>query len=257
MQLKRALITGGNRGLGFEIAKRLINKGWQVSVTARNASECRAIFQNEELAVEQVYEVDLFNADTKCLETVFNSMGQMDVIVHAASPYMRTPLHQCTMIEIDQYTKSMANDQKIAKLALNHFIKAQKGVLAFTGAIIGMPGMDMLGEMSLVKAHERKIASVCEHEAQQLKLNEIFVRHFNLGTFARPDVSYFADIESFYMDTGEVADNVVTVISAPQKYPHNINMYRPEEAKIYSLTEESHWWMFDKTHESRLSIEFN
>lgn len=246
MQMKRALVTGGNRGLGFEIAKRLIKKGWQVSVTARNVDECRAIYQKESLVVEQLFGVDIFTASTQSLEAVFSKMGRIDVVIHTASPYMRIPFHLCKMEEIDQFTNCMNNDQKIANLAMNYFKRDKKGILIFTGSIVGMPEMDLLGEMSLVKAHLRKLANICDYEVEQLGLKDIYVRHFNLGTFARPAISYFSEVKDYCMDTDEVADHVIAVIFDPDKYPHNINLYRPEEAKKYGIFEESDYWMFDK-----------
>ncbi|MEL6346957.1 MAG: SDR family NAD(P)-dependent oxidoreductase [Myxococcota bacterium] len=38
MEKKTVLITGGNRGLGFYAAKSLANRGWQVVITARDAT---------------------------------------------------------------------------------------------------------------------------------------------------------------------------------------------------------------------------
>ena len=36
--MKKALVTGGSRGIGFAIAKMLADKGYIVAVTGRNAA---------------------------------------------------------------------------------------------------------------------------------------------------------------------------------------------------------------------------
>ena len=39
---KVAIITGGNRGIGFGIAQKLVEEGWSLAICAtRTESECR------------------------------------------------------------------------------------------------------------------------------------------------------------------------------------------------------------------------
>jgi NAD(P)-dependent dehydrogenase (short-subunit alcohol dehydrogenase family) len=40
-QEKRAVVTGGNRGLGLEVCRQLAKKGYQVVLTAREAEKAR------------------------------------------------------------------------------------------------------------------------------------------------------------------------------------------------------------------------
>lgn len=94
-----AVVTGGNKGIGFEICKQLAAKGVVVILTARN--EQRGSEAVEKLIacgfVDNVVFHQLDVADPSSVLAVANFIrthfGKLDILVSYASPY-----HLCRVI---------------------------------------------------------------------------------------------------------------------------------------------------------------
>ncbi|MDE2195754.1 MAG: SDR family oxidoreductase [Gammaproteobacteria bacterium] len=85
---KIAVITGANRGLGFETARQLANRGLHVILTARNLAASAAAFkqlQTGKLSVE-THKLDVTSSDE--VETlarhIRNTHGHLDILVNNA-----------------------------------------------------------------------------------------------------------------------------------------------------------------------------
>ena len=80
--MKRALISGSNRGLGFETAKQLIQHGWEVVVGARDRA-------SGEAAVKQLGDaatlLSLDIGDEKSVRAAAESVGAIDALVNNAA----------------------------------------------------------------------------------------------------------------------------------------------------------------------------
>ena len=71
-----ALVTGGGRGIGANIARALAKDGWEVVVTARSLDEIEAV------AAEiggRALELDV--AAEQAVEHVFEEVGDIDLLV--------------------------------------------------------------------------------------------------------------------------------------------------------------------------------
>ena len=83
-----ALVTGGNRGIGFEICRQLARHGLSVVLTARDASKGKAAakaLQDEGLAVE-FHRLDVTSCRSirACIAAVARRRGRIDVLVNNA-----------------------------------------------------------------------------------------------------------------------------------------------------------------------------
>ncbi|MGZ8265680.1 MAG: SDR family oxidoreductase [Burkholderiales bacterium] len=83
-----ALVTGGNRGIGFEICRQLARKGLAVVLTARDAGKGKAAaktLQDEGLAVE-FHRLDVTSCRSirACVASVAERRGHIDVLVNNA-----------------------------------------------------------------------------------------------------------------------------------------------------------------------------
>lgn len=83
-----ALVTGGNRGIGLEICRRLAQHGLAVILTARDASKGKAAakaLQDLQLAVEfQRLDVSSCRSIGACVASVAERRGRIDVLVNNA-----------------------------------------------------------------------------------------------------------------------------------------------------------------------------
>ena len=81
--MKTVLITGGNKGLGYETARQLIDKGYQVIIGSRNLERGRQAAQ--ELGAD-VVELDVTWDDsvTKAAKHIQSQYGHIDILINNA-----------------------------------------------------------------------------------------------------------------------------------------------------------------------------
>lgn len=110
---KNALISGGSRGLGLEIARVLVSKGCHVALVARDPDELeRAIRElrsartNDSLrVVGQVCDLGDVDAIASMLDAVRASLGPVDVLVNNAGTIQVGPLDAMTLADFDYAMK--------------------------------------------------------------------------------------------------------------------------------------------------------
>lgn len=86
---KVALITGANKGIGFEVARQMAKAGWTVLAAARNEELGRqavAKLQSEGLDVQFIH-IDLDASKTAVIaaETIRNQFGKLDLLINNAA----------------------------------------------------------------------------------------------------------------------------------------------------------------------------
>lgn len=90
-QGKRALVTGGNKGIGFAICKGLLAAGFEVIVAARSLDKSKEAAQQLQSAPSQVRSVELDvtddNSIRRAAEDLSREIGHLDVLVNNAGIY--------------------------------------------------------------------------------------------------------------------------------------------------------------------------
>lgn len=89
---KIAVVTGANRGLGFEISRQLAKKGYQVILTSRDEAKGKAAaekLQSEGLDVIY-YHLDVTSDESsqKLAEFINQQFERLDVLVNNAGIYI-------------------------------------------------------------------------------------------------------------------------------------------------------------------------
>ncbi len=85
LENKVAYITGGSKGIGYGIAKTLLDNGMRVAITSRNLSAAQKAADSlskdpsKILALES--DVSSLVSETKAIQAVTNHFGQLDVVV--------------------------------------------------------------------------------------------------------------------------------------------------------------------------------
>jgi NAD(P)-dependent dehydrogenase (short-subunit alcohol dehydrogenase family) len=103
LQSKVAIVTGGSRGLGFEIARQLLDAGSLVAICSRNAEQLHAAASTLCGDPSRVIAVPTDVASESAVATLFESVvdqfGRVDILVNNAGNFDGGPVEDVTLDE--------------------------------------------------------------------------------------------------------------------------------------------------------------
>ena len=163
---KVAYITGGSKGIGFGIAKTLLDKGMKVAISSRTMAAAKkaaaALSKDDSMILALESDVCSLSAETKAVNTIIKQFGQLDVLVANAGVGHFAPIDSLTEEDwketidtnltgvfnsvkssIDSLKKSKGYIITIASLAGTNFFEngaaynaSKFGLVGFTQAIM-------------------------------------------------------------------------------------------------------------------------
>ena len=141
MNKKTALITGASSGIGFEIAKCLAKKGFDLVITARNKKKLEnaaEMLSHELEASVEVVVADLH--DPFAPEAIYNycqkKERKINLLVNNAGYAIPTPFDQTSMEEEEKFIRVLALSViALTKLFIRDMIKARKGKIMMISSV--------------------------------------------------------------------------------------------------------------------------
>ncbi len=138
---KIALITGGSRGIGAGIAKRLAEDGANVAITyTKNADAAAAVVKEIERAGGKAIAIQADATDAKvvnaAVEKTAATFGRIDILVNNAGTAIPKPFEQTTVEDIDQMFNLNVRGALVAtQAALKHMKNG--GRIIMIGSCVG------------------------------------------------------------------------------------------------------------------------
>src|SRR6202030_4313307 len=104
---KIALVTGGSRGIGAAIAKRLAGDGAKVAITyAKGADAAASVVKEIERDAGEAIAIQADATDAKAVnaavEKTVTTFGKLDVLVNNAGTAIPKPFEETTLEEMDR-----------------------------------------------------------------------------------------------------------------------------------------------------------
>src|ERR1700686_2357557 len=146
---KIALITGGSRGIGAAIAKRLAADGAHVAITYTKGAEAAASVVKEiERAGGKAIAIQADAADAKAgkdaVEKTVATFGQLDVLVNNAGTAIPKPFEEATLEEMDRVLDINVRGVFVATQAALKHMKTGGRIIMIGSAVgerVAAPGL--------------------------------------------------------------------------------------------------------------------
>jgi 3-oxoacyl-[acyl-carrier protein] reductase len=137
---RSVLVTGGNRGIGLAIARRLAADGDSVTVTSRSGEPIPGVSPEEGLSVVQCDVRDFASVDA-AFTLVEKEQGPVEVLVANAGITKDTLLALLSEEAFnDVLDTNLTGAYRVAKRAVRPMMKMRRGRLIFISSVVGLYG---------------------------------------------------------------------------------------------------------------------
>jgi 3-oxoacyl-[acyl-carrier protein] reductase len=146
---KVALVTGGSRGIGAAIAKRLAENGASVAITyAKDASAASDVVKAIELEGGKALAIQADSANVEAVqgavEKTFATFGRIDVLVNNAGTAIPKPFEEATLEEMNRVIDINIRGVFVATQAALKHMKSGGRIISIGSAVgerVAAPGL--------------------------------------------------------------------------------------------------------------------
>ena len=163
--MSKAVIVGASSGIGLEVARLFIQRGWTVGVAARRLDLLQTI------GAADVEQIDVTSADApdKLMQLV-ERMGGMDLFFYA-SGIGKQNRELTPDIELDTVETNGMGFTRMMGCAYRYFAQQGRGHIAAITSIAGTKGLGPAPAYSATKAMQNVYLQALEQQANARKLD--------------------------------------------------------------------------------------
>lgn len=164
---------GASSGIGYAIAKRLIEEGWMVGVSARRLEQLETLKQ---LAPDRVIaqRIDITDSEaTTPLAQLIDDLGGVDLYFHASGIGKQNPLLDENIEQATLATNVMGFARMVDSV-FNHMAQNNGGHIAVVSSVAGTKGIGSVTSYSASKAFQSTYMQALDQLAVKRGLPIIF-----------------------------------------------------------------------------------
>ena len=221
--MKRAVIVGATSGLGLEVARLLLERGWSIGVAGRRVEaleRLRAVAPDR----VQIRAIDVTQSDAPDrLHALIDNLGGMDLYFHS-SGIGRQNSDLDPSIELSTVRTNGEGFVRMVTAAYRYFRTQGHGHIAAITSVAGTRGMGAAAAYSATKRFQRTyldaLAQLAHREGLRLHITDIrpgFVRTALLN----PEVRY-----PMLMEPAPVARRIVDAVERRRRVATIDRRYR-------------------------------
>ena len=167
--MKRAIVIGASSGMGYEVARLLLNDGWKVGVASRRIDLLQNIGN-----VEVTEQIDVNDPKaTELLRDMISQLGGMDLFFYTAG-IGKQNLELNEDIEIQTAITNGVGFTRMIGEAYRYFAEKGEGHIVAITSIAGTKGMGPAPAYSATKAMQNVYLQALEQQAITRGLNIFF-----------------------------------------------------------------------------------
>ena len=182
---KTALVTGGSRGIGAAIAKRLAADGARVAITYISGADAAArVVKEIESAGGEAIAIQADAADAKAVtaavEQTVSTFDRLDILVNNAGTLIPKPFEESTLEEMDRVIGINLRGVFVATQAALKHLKAG-GRIITVGSCVGERNMNMIPAVATYAATKGAVKMFTQSLSREVALRGITVNNIQPG----------------------------------------------------------------------------
>ncbi len=168
--MKRAIIIGATSGIGKEVAKCLLQEGWDIGIAGRREAELNALQAKEPQHIKtEVLDVTREDATAR-LHSLIEKLGGMDLFLLSSGIGFQNPQLEVT-IELSTVCTNAEGFTRMVTAAFHYFRQQGGGHLAIISSIAGTKGLGVAPAYSATKRFQNTYIDALEQLSHLQKLN--------------------------------------------------------------------------------------
>jgi len=184
---KVALVTGGSRGLGYEMVIALAERGADIIVASRKLDACEKVAKEVRAMGQRALAISAhvgrWDQCDELVETAYRAFGKIDILINNAGMSPACPSHEVTEKLFDSVVNlNFKGPFRLASLIGHRMSDGEGGAIiniSSTGALMALPGVVPYG--SSKAALNAMTVSLAKEYAPKVRVNTVSAGPFMTG----------------------------------------------------------------------------
>lgn len=230
---KVAYITGGTKGIGYGVAKVLIDQGMKVVISGRNAENAKkaaASLGSSDVALGLASDVAILDDERNAVKQILDTWGQLDVVLANAGVGHFAPIDE---LEVDQWRQMVGTNLNGVYHSLKASVEALKDSKGYYITLASLAGTNFFANGAGYNATKFGVVGFTQAAMIDLRKYDIKVSTIMPGSVS----SHFnendpTDADAWKIQPEDIGELVVDLLKInPRTLPSKIEVrpLRPDK----------------------------